>query len=61
MTPKTGAIMLKIQIYITGINKILNKLHFKYKTVHLNYNDISQYYCFYCISKQINAALASIS
>ncbi len=53
--------MLKIQIYITGINKILHKLHFKYKTVHLNYNDISQYYCFYCISKQINAALASIS
>ncbi len=28
--------------------------------VILNYNNISQYYCFYCIFNQLNAALVSI-
>ncbi len=33
---------------------------FKYKIVILNCNSISQYYCFYCIFDQINAALVTI-
>ncbi len=32
----------------------------KQKTVILNCNNISQYYCFYCIFDQINVALVSI-
>ncbi len=32
----------------------------KQKTFILNCNNISQYYCFYCIFDQINAALVSI-
>jgi len=32
---------------------------FKQKTVILNCNNISQYYCFYCIIDQINAAVVS--
>jgi len=35
-------------VYITGI-----------LTVIFNHDDISQYYCFYCILDQINAALVS--
>jgi len=33
-----------------------NKLHLNKKTVILNCNNISQYYCFYCIFDLINAA-----
>ncbi len=47
--------MLKIQLYVTGIKYVL-----KYKTVVLNCNNISQYYYFYCICYQINAASVSI-
>ncbi len=46
VTLKTGVMMLKIQLYITGI-------HFKKKTVLLNSNNISQYYYFYYIFDQI--------
>jgi len=34
--------------------------YIKWKTVILNWNNISQYYCFYCIFYQISAALVSI-
>ncbi len=45
VTLKTGVMMLKIQLRITEINYILQY--------------ISQYYWFYCIFDQINAALVS--
>ncbi len=45
----------KFSLAITWINYIL-----KLKTVILNCNNISQYYCFYCIFNHINAALMSI-
>ncbi len=38
----TGVMMLKIQLCITGINYIYKI--FKFKTVALNSNGISQYY-----------------
>ncbi len=47
--------MLKIKLCITWIDYIL-----KYKLVTLNVNDISQYYCFYCIFDQIIAALLNM-
>ncbi len=40
-----------------------NKWYFKIykqKMIILNCNNISQYYCFYCIFDQINAAVVSI-
>ncbi len=40
---------------ITGINYIWQYIHI------LNCNDISQYYCFYCIFDQIHLVLISIS
>ncbi len=46
VTLKTGVMMLKIQIYITGINYILKYIQIE---VILNCNNITQYYCFYCI------------
>ncbi len=59
--------MLKIQLCITEINYKLYILHFlcfyiikiyiKIKTVTLNCKIISQYYSFYCIFDQTNAAL----
>ncbi len=48
--------MLKIQLSITEIHKILKYIN---KENYFNHN-ISQYYCFYCIFDQINAALVSI-
>lgn len=39
-------------------NKLLNIL--KYETVIFNYNNISQYYCFYCSFDLIHVALANI-
>ncbi len=44
VTLNTKVMMLKIQLCITGINCIL-----KCKMVILNCNNISKYYCFYCI------------
>ncbi len=43
---------------ITEINYISNVL--KKETAILNYNNISHYFCFYCIFDQINADLVSI-
>ncbi len=45
--------MLKIQLSH-------HKNIFLKKNVNLNCNDITQYYCFYCIFDQIIAALVSI-
>ncbi len=53
VTVKTGVMMLKIQLCITGINYIL-----KYKTGILNCNINSQYQC---IFDQINTGLLSIT
>ncbi len=50
VTPKTGVIMLKIQLYVTGINSIL-----KYIQIYIYFlicNNISQY----CTFDQISAA-----
>ncbi len=44
VTLNTKVMMLKIQLCITRINCIL-----KCKMVILNCNNISKYYCFYCI------------
>ncbi len=53
VTLKTGVMMPEFQLCITGINyNILKK-----KTAILNCNNISQYYRFFCIFDQINAAL----
>ncbi len=49
VTLKTGVMMLKIQLCITGINYILKNI-FKYKTVLLDCNIISQYYCIFIIN-----------
>ncbi len=50
----TGVMMLKIQLCITGINYILK--YIKIEKSYFNYSNISQYYGFYCIFDQINAA-----
>ncbi len=47
------------EVMITGINYILKYILMK-KTVILNCNNISQYYCFYCIFDPINVSLVSI-
>ncbi len=57
VTLKTGVIMLKIQLCITGINYIVKYIQI---VNSLNYNKISQCYSFYCIIDQINAALVNI-
>ncbi len=57
VTLKTGVMMLKIQLRFKGINYIL--IYILKKTSDLNSNTISQFYCFYCISDQINVALVS--
>ncbi len=54
VTLKTGVMMLKIQLCITEINYILKYIKTEKS---LNCNNISQYYCFYCIFVQINADL----
>ncbi len=41
-------------------NKLNLKIYSNKKTVIWNCNNISQYYCFYCIFNQINAALVRI-
>ncbi len=41
-------------------NKLNFKVYLKEKTIILNCKNISQYYSFYCIFDQINAALVSI-
>ena len=41
-------------------NKLYFKVFKKQKTIILNCNNISQYYCFFCIYYEINAALMSI-
>ncbi len=38
---------------------MLKKIHFKLENIYFKYH-ISQHYCFYYISDQINAALVSI-
>ncbi len=48
----------KISFTITRINYILK--YMKIKTVIFGYNNITQYYSFYCIFDQINAASVSI-
>ncbi len=45
MTLKTGVIMLKIQLGITGINYILK--YIQIENSYFKCNNISQYYCFY--------------
>ncbi len=47
------------EVMITGINYILKYILMK-KTVILNCNNISQYYCFYCIFDPINVSLVNI-
>ncbi len=42
---KTAVMMLKIQLYITGIHCILK--YIKQETNIRNCNNISQYYCFF--------------
>jgi len=46
VTLKTGVMMLKSQLCITGINYILKYIQ---KENILNGNNILQYYCFYCM------------
>ncbi len=58
VTLKTGVMMLKMQLCITGKKLILKYTHTK-KTVVLNCNTISQYYCVYCIFEHINVVLMS--
>ncbi len=58
VTLKTGVMMLKIQLRITGINYILTYIHVK--PAIINCTNISKCYCFYCIFDQINATLMSI-
>ncbi len=45
VTLKTGVMMLKIQLHITGINYILTDIH--KETVILNYNNISLFFLLY--------------
>ncbi len=59
VTQKTGVMMLKIQLSITGINNIL-KYTKNSIILKKNSNNNSQYYCFCYIFDQINAALMSI-
>ncbi len=59
VTLKTGVMLLKIQLCITGINYILKYVNIILETI-LNVNNISQYYRFYSIFDQINAALVSV-
>ncbi len=56
--------MLKIQLWITGINYILKytqieNSYFKLMFLNIILNNISQYYFYYCIFDQINAVLVS--
>jgi len=44
---------------ITG-KKLHVNIYSPLKRAVLNFNNISQFYCFYCIFDQINAALVSI-
>ncbi len=39
--------MLKIQLWITGINYFLK--YIKVEISYFNYDNILEYYCFYCI------------
>ncbi len=58
MTLKTEVMMLKIQLYITGINYIL-----QYSNIEIIYFKLYSYFTillFYCIFDQIKAALMSI-
>ncbi len=55
VTLKTEVMMLKIQLFITEINDILQYI----QIVILNCNNNLQHYCFYCIYNQINATLVS--
>ncbi len=57
VTLKTGVMMQKIQLCFTGINCILK--YIKQETNIRNYNNISQYYCFFLYFDQINTALMS--
>ncbi len=45
--------------FIVGITAILSDIHIENKTAILNCNYIPQYFCFYCIFDQMNAALVS--
>ncbi len=49
--------MLKIQLSITGINYILK--YIQIENIYFKSYNISQYYCYYCIFDEINAALVS--
>ncbi len=44
-------------VLIKGINYILKYIHIE--NSYLNCNNISEFYCFYCIFDQRNAALVS--
>ncbi len=44
---KTGVMMLKIQLWITGINYFFK--YIKVEIIYFNYDNILEYYSFYCI------------
>ncbi len=57
VTLKTGVMMLKIQLRITGINCILK--YIKQETNIRNCNNIKKYYSIFLYFNQINTALMS--